>query len=590
MTVVLIGQPNAGKSLVFSKLTGIDTMVSNYSGTSLEIMRGKMKLKGGQIELVDTPGIYSLALAEGAADVTRQTIMDQGIDLVVNVVDANNLARNLALTLELKEHNLSIVVLLNQIEVARGNHLEIDHEKLSRVLGCSVIPFSANTGEGLSELLDFLEKNPFTGDFRTHRKDRASVVLASDAATCKCDGDCFGCLGRQQTATCSEQAVFNRHQLARNLAEQVLYRSEQRLRGLQMIEQFLDNTRWGTPVLLSLAIFGFAVLLAFVGWAEGLVSQIFLPAQEFISRFISGFIAPGFWNSILSKGVPEGILIPFSLVMPAMLMVSFLMSVIEDIGLLPRYAVILERLGRVFGVSGQAIIPLSLGFGCRTPAVAATRILPSLEQRFIIVTLLSIVIPCAGTIGMLASTIVALHAYTAVIVATMIGVFLLLGWVLKRIYGEEDEPVYELPSLRLPEAKNLWTKIKLRFKGFFTEVLPLLLVMSVGVRIIIDSGVLNQLHDWEPLTSFLFGIPPEAVVGVLVTVIQRYLAPLILLNLSLDPREATIAISMIALSVPCLPVMVMTVRELGLRALLKIVSMGFLVSFSVGIVLNLVLP
>jgi ferrous iron transport protein B len=276
--------------------------------------------------------------------------------------------------------------------------------------------------------------------------------------------------------------------------------------------------------------------------------------------------------------------------MPAMLMVSFLMSLIEDIGLLPRYAVMLDRVGRVFGVSGQAVIPLSLGFGCRTPAVTATRILPSIGQRFIIITLLSIVIPCAGTIGMLASTIVALDAYTPVIVLTMTVVFLLLGWVLKKIYGEEEEPIYELPSLRMPQTQNILTKIKLRFQGFFTEVLPLLLVMSVGVRIIIDSGVLNRLHHLEPITSWLFGIPPEAVVGVLVTIIQRYLAPLILLNLSLDPREATIAISMIALSVPCLPVMVMTVKELGIKALLKIVSLGFLVSFSIGIGLNLLMP
>ena len=585
--IILVGQPNSGKSMVFSKLTGIDTMVSNYAGTSLEITRGTINVNGGQIELVDTPGVYSLALAEGPAQVTRETVMNQREDdLIINVVDANKLVRNLALTLELIELKLPTIVILNQIEVARTNQLVIDHEKLSRYLGCPVITFSAQTGEGTTEILEVLSR----GVSGTSLKTQPKVVLVSDTQTCSCDGDCFKCFNDQGKATCSEQAVFNRYQQARSLAEQVMLRSEKGLQRLELLEQFLDNTHWGTPALIGLALIGFAALLSFVGWGEGLVTQLFLPVQEFISRVISRVVPPGFWNSILSKGVPEGLLIPFSLVMPAMLMVSLLMSVIEDIGLLPRYAVILDRLGRVFGVSGQAVIPLSLGFGCRTPAVAATRILPSPGQRFIIVTLLSIVIPCAGTIGMLASTIVALDAHTPVIVLTMTGVFLLLGWVLKKIYGEEEEPVYELPSLRLPQAQNILTKVKLRFQGFFTEVLPLLLVMSVGVRIIIDSGVLNRLHYLEPVTSLLFGIPPEAVVGVLVTIIQRYLAPLILLNLSLDPREATIAISMIALSVPCLPVMVMTVRELGIKALAKIVGLGFLVSFSVGIALNLVLP
>lgn len=584
MSVVLVGQPNSGKSLVFSKLTGLDTMVSNYAGTSLEITRGSINVNGSQVELVDTPGIYSLALAEGPASITRQIIMNrQDNDLIINVVDANKLARNLALTLELIELNLPVIVLLNQIEVARNNAV-IDHEKLSQYLGRPVIVFSAQTGEGIPELMQTLANDPGSL-FRT----RPTLVMISDSPSSSCDGDCFRCLNRQN-ASCSEQVVFNRYQQARTLAEQVLIKADRRPQRLEYLEYILDNTLWGTPVLIILALIGFISLLTFVGWGEGLVSQLFLPVQDFISRMISRVVPPGFWNSILSRGVPEGLLIPFSLVMPAMLMVSFLMSLIEDIGLLPRYAVMLDRLGRFIGVSGQAVIPLSLGFGCRTPAVAATRILPSPGQRFIIVTLLSIVIPCAGTIGMLASTIVALDAYTPVIIITMITVFLILGWVLKRIYGEEEEPVYELPPLRMPQVNNVTTKIKLRFHGFFTEVLPLLLVMSVGVRIIIDSGVLNQLHYLEPLTSVLFGIPPEAVVGVLVTIIQRYLAPLILLNLSLDPREATIAISMIALSVPCLPVMVMTVREMGAKALIKIVSLGFMVSFLIGISLNLVLP
>ncbi|MGE5544495.1 MAG: FeoB small GTPase domain-containing protein [Bacillota bacterium] len=585
MAVILVGQPNSGKSLVFNKLTGIETMVSNYSGTSLEATRGRINVKGNQMELVDTPGIYSLALAEGPAGETRQAIMNlQDNDLIINVVDANKLSRNLALTLELIELNLPTIVLLNQIEVARDSQLVIDQEKLSQYLGRPVIAFSAQTGEGIPELMRLLAKG-IDKSLSTPPK----MVLVSDIPACSCDGDCFGCLDRQK-ATCSEQMVFQRYQQARKLAEQVLVRTDKQPQGLEVLEQFLDNTRWGVPVLICLALIGFSALLTFVGWGEGLVTQLFLPVQEIISRVITRVVPPGFWNSILSRGVPEGLLIPFSLVMPAMLMVSFLLSLIEDTGLLPRYAVMLDRLGRFLGVSGQAVIPLSLGFGCRTPAVTATRILPSVGQRFIIITLLSIVIPCAGTIGMLASTIVALDAHAPVIILTMVAVFFILGWVLKKLYGEEEEPVYELPPLRLPQVQNIITKIKLRFQGFFTEVLPLLLVMSVGVRIIIDSGVLNRLHYLEPVTTVLFGIPPEAVVGVLVTIIQRYLAPLILLNLSLDPREATIAISMIALSVPCLPVMVMTVREMGVKALLKIVSLGFSVSFLIGILLNLVLP
>ena len=191
---------------------------------------------------------------------------------------------------------------------------------------------------------------------------------------------------------------------------------------------------------------------------------------------------------------------------------------------------------------------------------------------------------------MLAAVIASFDAWMAVIILTMVAVFIILGGILKNIYQEKSELLYELPPLRIPMVRNLASKVRIRFAGFFTEVLPLLLVMSVGVRIIIDSGVLNHVQALDGVTRGLFGIPAQAFTAVLVTIVQRYLAPLVLLNLQLSPREATIAISMIALSLPCLPVVVITWREMGGRALTRILAMGLAVSFSVGVVLNLLLP
>ena len=295
-------------------------------------------------------------------------------------------------------------------------------------------------------------------------------------------------------------------------------------------------------------------------------------------------------NVILSQAIPEGLIIPFTIIMPAMLMVSLMMSILEDTGLLPRYSVALERVGSLFGVSGQAVIPLSLGFGCRTPAVVAARVLPTEAERFIIITLLSIVIPCAATLGILASVIVIFDASLVVIIITMISALIILSFILSRLNPGEEVFVHELPPLRIPLWFNVWHKVKMRFSGFFTEVLPLLLIMSIGIRAILESGVLSVFNSIEGFSRLLFGIPSEALIAVLVTIFQRYMAPLILLNLPLTPREATIAIAMITLSLPCLPVMVMTVREIGGKNLLKILGMGLATSCSVGIILNLILP
>jgi ferrous iron transport protein B len=171
-----------------------------------------------------------------------------------------------------------------------------------------------------------------------------------------------------------------------------------------------------------------------------------------------------------------------------------------------------------------------------------------------------------------------------VIMVTMIMTLIILGYVLSRIMSTEEVFIYELPPLRIPLWSNLWTKLKIRFSGFFTEVLPLLLVMSIAVRALIESGLLNHLQSIENITRMLFGIPAEAFAAVLLTIFQRYLAPLILLNLDLSAREATIAISMIALSLPCLPVMVMTVREIGFKGLAKVLAIGMSTSILVGII------
>ncbi|NLU50976.1 MAG: ferrous iron transporter B [Syntrophomonadaceae bacterium] len=590
MAIALVGQPNVGKSSVLSRLTGVNTVVSNYPGTSLELERGELTIEGRKYEIIDTPGIYSLALAQNEETIVPELLFDPAVDLVIDVIDAANLARNLVLTLELVDLDKPMIVLLNQIDRVRAGGYWIDHQALSRMLGCPVFPFSALTGEGVMEVLNLLQASSKRGfsRFRPHQDIAGQItcVVGSD-----CTGKCLRCLSQNRETGCFDKALWARHERARTLAERVLIKqTAAQVLWLTRVEKFIDKPWQGSLVLLGLVLLGFKALLSFTGWMEGLVANTFAPVQEILSRGIGMVVPPGFWNQVLSKGVPEGILLPFALVMPAMLMVSLLMSLLEDTGLLARYAVVMERFGGLFGVSGQAVIPLALGFGCRTPAIVATRILPGTGQRFIVMTLLSIVIPCAATVGMITSVISSFHAYASVIIVTTLVVFVVLGRLMKSRYGEKSELVYELPPLRIPLGCNLWSKVKTRCTGFLTEVLPLLVIMSVGVRIVIDSGVLERLHALEELTRFLFGIPAEAFAAVLVTVVQRYLAPLILLNLTLSPREATIAISMVALSLPCLPVMVMIWREAGVKTLGKIMGMGFLVSFAIGILLNLLLP
>ncbi len=584
MTIVIIGNPNVGKSLVLNRLTGSNFIVSNYAGTSLEISEAMLKLPNHEIKIIDTPGVYSVFTMGQDQQVIKDLLQKEKPELILNVLDASNLERNLLLSFELKELGIPMIVLVNQIDRARRLGMQIQRDRLENILGAPVVFFSAITGEGLMELMQMLEKN--IDEFAW--PSRIESFFEQEKKP-ECVFQCRECSIGSESCLSSED--FRRAEMARYTAQLVVHgQSETQRYWMEKAEKFIDRPLSGTILLLALVFLGFFILLKFIELSEGPISALLYPLNLIIENFVANLLPPGIVNTVLSKAIPEGLIIPFTIIMPAMLMVSFLMSILEDSGLLPRYSVALERVGRLFGVSGQAVIPLSLGFGCRTPAVLATRLMPTMAERFIVITILSIVIPCAATIGVMAAVISAFHASLMVLVITMLMVLMVLGFIISRMMPREEVFVYELPPLRIPTNKNVLKKVRLRFAGFFTEVLPLLLVMNIIIRALMESGFFKLFHSMEGFTRALFGIPADAFVAVLVTMFQRYLAPLVLLNINLTPREATIAIAMISLSLPCLPVMVMTVREIGFKGLIKILIIGFITSFVVGAALNLILP
>lgn len=589
MKMALLGNPNVGKSSVLNRLTGSQIFASNYPGTSTEIMQAKLKLGDTEIVFFDTLGVYSIYSDSEESSITRNLLETTNLDLLINIIDASNLERNLVLCYELLDLGYPLLVVLNQVDRARELGINIDAPELSRLLKSPVVAFSATSNEGINDFMNILENFVMNKTNNLELPDASKGIhrIALEESF-TCSGNCGACFIAAETCTTNDD--LQRAEKAKKTAEMVISRGSIAPDYLINLQDFIDRPVLGTMTLLLFAYLGLLILTRFISLSEGPITTLLEPLSQMLHNFIIAIMPAGFTAAVLSKAIPEGLVIPFTIIMPAMLMVSLLMALLEDTGLLPRYSVALERFGHLFGVSGQAVIPLSLGFGCRTPAVVATRILPNDAQRFIIITLLSIVIPCAATVGVLLMISAKFNASLEVIVLSMLVVMLVLGLILSRLSPQEEVFIYELPPLRIPLVKNVWTKIKLRFSGFFTEVLPLLLLMSIGVRALIESRFLEVFQGMESFTRLLFGIPAEAFVAVLITIFQRYLAPLVLLNLSLTPREATIALAMIALSLPCLPVMVVTVKELGVKSLVKILLMGLAASAVVGFLLNLILP
>lgn len=585
MAIVFIGQPNTGKSAVFNHLTGSESMVSNYAGTSMEIIKAALYLKGREFTVFDTPGIYSLYTVGQATEQIIKLLTEEHIDLIINVIDASRLEQNLPLTLELLELSFPVVVALNQIDQIEKLGLEIDSAALASLLDCPVVEFSIYDSGSRKELEEVIN-GYLQGDTNSARANNTYKIRPGGPGDNICCSGCKAC----SVGDC-EAAMIQRSDKSRAISNMTAAVVNKKQSGwLNKIQTLIDKPFPGILILLLVGYLGFVLLLESIQLAEGPLTTILQPLNNYIESSVRALIPPGMVQNIMSRAIPEGLLIPFTIVMPAMLMVSIIMAFLEDTGLLPRYSVAFARIGSLVGISGEAVIPLSLGFGCRTPAVVASRMIPRERERFIVITLLSIVIPCAATLGILASVISAFNVSPVIIAVTMLVTLISLGLILNRLLPQEKLFVCELPPLRVPRWSNLLNKVKIRFAGFFTEVLPLLLVMSIAVRALIESGILENLHSLERMSHFLFGIPSEALVAVLITIFQRYLAPLILLHLTLTPREATIAIAMISLSLPCLPAMVMIVREIGARGLIKIIGMGLVTSCTVGIILNILLP
>lgn len=666
ITIALVGQPNVGKSVIMNLLTGAGAMVSNYPGTTVEITEGYFPTPAGKVRIIDTPGIYSLHSDTQEQKVTQRILLEEDIDIIVNVVDARNLSRNLYLTLQLLELDIPLILVLNQMDMAEELGMEIDVSALSDILGVQIVTMVASKGRGLDELKEIIstisacskdmELDEGSVPLSTHGRNKdlltysepvenvlsmlqsriedtipeeegkhrlhppralaihlmehdsldedvfhvypelAEVVesfqkdLSNGYMPCEnCFRGCAFCPAGQQSHP-PLQTCIERTQKAREIALQVVrYKTKESVSPRARIEEFLDRPSTGIPALILITLASLKVILWFLEFAEAFVPWALGPLVDAITRFAHTF-PPGSALEMIISAIPEGLLLPFEVVMPTMISIYVIMALLEDSGLMPRIAVMMDSVMSLLKLPGQAIIPIVLGFGCRAPGVLATRALPDKQSRLVVTALLAIPIPCAATIGIVTGVAKSFGANLWVIYGSVSVVFVLLARLLAKYLKSDYELILEVPPIQIPSLKGVGMKVWMRLEGFFKQVLPVLIMTSIGIKILLNSGALEVLSKLDPISMKVFGIQGQSLAAVAVTVVQRYAAPMILLNLPLSAREATIATSMIALSMPCLPVSFLVFKEFGWKTLIYIFAIAILISLTVGITLNLLLP
>lgn len=570
--ILLMGNPNVGKSVIFTRLTGVDVIASNYPGTTVEFCKGCVGAGERKIEVVDVPGTYSLEPSSPAEDVAVN-MLDRAIEekdsIVVNVVDSTNLERNLNLTLQLLKKDIPIIIALNLFDEAKHIGITISVEELEKILGVPVIPTVAITGEGIKKLVETLP-------------DARKGVYQFE------DSERWHEIGRIIEKV---QKVRHRHHT--------------------FMERLGDLTihPWtGIPIAIGIMYLVFQVI-RFIG--ESLIGYVFEPifenlwapvmlqlskllgSQGVIHNILIGELIEGEIDFGQSFGIlTTGLFVPIGAVLPYIIAFYLVLSFLEDSGYLPRVAVLIDKIMHAVGLHGMAIVPMLLGLGCNVPGALGTRVLETKRERFISATLMAIAIPCMAQTAMVFGLVGKYGARglfpvfgTLFIVWFVIGI--LMNVILK---GESPEIFTEIPPYRFPYLVALFKKVWMRVRWFLKEAVPFVLLGVFIVNILYSLGIIDFLGKIAgPIITNLLGLPVEAVGALVIGFLRKDVAVGMLAPLGLSLKQLIVACVVLTMYFPCVATFAVLLKELGVIDLIKSTAIMLFSALLVGSLLNLLL-
>jgi len=566
--ILLMGNPNVGKSALFSRLTGVKAIVSNYPGTTINYTRGYMKLGGETAEVIDAPGTYTLEPTSEAEEIALK-LLGSG-DIVINVVNAINLERNLYLTLQLLERNIPVVVALNLWDDTKHRGVDIDLEKLRQLLGVPVIPTVAVTGQGVKELVENIPRATSLQRPPSTRDERWATI---------------GSIIEQV------QRIRHRHHTWReHLADASVKPVSGGLIALAILAGSFFVVRFIGEGLINYVLDPlFSNLWSPVlSWLSNLMGGTGFPHDIVIGKLINGEV-----DLVQSFGLlSSGLFVPFGMVLPYIISFYFVLGILEDTGYLPRLAVLMDTILHRLGLHGYAIIPNLLGLGCNVPAILATRILESKRERFIAATLISIAVPCAALQAMIFGLVGARGiGYVAIVYGTLFVVWVMLGFILNRtVKGFSPELLIEIPPYRLPPWRMVLQKLWFRTYGFLVEAIPIILGAILVINVLYILGVFDAIANFTaPVVTGLLGLPKEAVTALVIGFLRKDVALGMLAPLALTSGQLVIGSVVLAMLFPCIATFVVMFRELGWVNMLKAVGVMIVAALVTGGILNLIL-
>jgi ferrous iron transport protein B len=595
--VALVGNPNVGKSLFFNYLSGVYVDVSNYPGTTVELMKGRFK----SYDVFDTPGVYGISSFSDEEVVTRDVVLQA--DVVLNIVDGAHLERDLFLTQQLIDMGKKVSVMLNFMDEVVKLGLQIDKELLSSCLGVPVFATTATNRTGFEQIESAIEQaRRGKPDPALHHRLHGMLSIAGSEAEglLILEGD-EGIAQRHGVPPGTERdaAYIDRRNHVNLTINAVLSEKNLRKRFATSLGRWAMNTWTGIPMLL-VALY---LIYLFVG---KLVAQDVVNFTEntlghrlwepWIRDVVVQYVPSSSWLATLLVGefgvVTMTVTYLLFLLLPLVIAFYLSLALMEDSGYLPRLATLVDRSLNAIGLNGSAIIPLILGFGCVTMATITTRLLGSEREKKISTAILQFAIPCSAQLAVVAA-LLAGAGFSAILIysATILTVFVAVGTILHRsLPGTTTPLLIDLPPMRLPRFDNVIRKSAYRTYFFMKEATPWFFIGALGVGIMQVTGLLTVWENLlDPLTTGWLQLPRSASTAFVMGMVRRDFGAAGLYQLALTPHQIIVSLVTITLFTPCIASLMVMLKERGLKEATLVWTGTWITAFLVGGILSQIL-
>ncbi|HYM61251.1 MAG TPA: ferrous iron transport protein B [Thermoanaerobaculia bacterium] len=667
--LILVGNPNVGKSLLFGALTNRYVTVSNYPGTTVEITRAAATVAGEPREVIDTPGTSGLIPQSEDERVTRDILLAKPDADVVQVGDLKNLRRTLLLALQIVEYGMPFTLCLNMADEAQERAIEVDAGALATALGVAVVPtsalrrwnldklqraavaprhgraavqYSAPIEEGIARVIDLLD-GAGTKQISKPTRGLALAVLAGDTTL-------VSHLKSHYAKDVLRSLDTVRQEIEGRVSEPLAYAiSRERLGAVDEIMASVFHAPalspggirdwlgrisvhpvWGVPFLglvlyaawLFVGKIGAGTLVDFVQnrifvahinpWTIRLLDMlmrfphhhlltdgVIAPEYAVTAKLTSMEMGAKFLHDLVAG--PYGVVTmaltyAIAIVLPVVATFFIFFGILEDSGYLPRLAVMLNRVFRLMGLNGKAVLPMVLGLGCDTMATLTTRILETKKEATIVTILLALGVPCSAQLGVIMAMLGPLHpAATILWLGVVGGTIFIVGLLASKVLpGESGDFILEVPPVRVPKLTNILIKVAARTEWYLKEAVPLFIVGTLVLYLADLTKLLGKFQSLiAPLVVGGLGLPREAANAFLIGFLRRDYGAAGLFAMqkagALNPVQTVVSLTVITLFVPCVANFLVILKERGMRAGLAMTGFIIVYAFGIGVIMNYVL-